>query len=68
MLPDTTALDNIRVVLVRPFHPGNIGSIARAMKTMGLTNLCLVNPRNFPSAEANKMAASAEDIIENISL
>ncbi len=68
MLPDTTALDNIRVVLVRPFHPGNIGSIARAMKTMGLTNLCLVNPRNFPAAEANKMAASAEDIIENISL
>ncbi len=57
-------LDNIRVVLVRTFHPGNIGSVARSMKTMGLTDLCLVAPKEFPSEEANKMAMSAQDIIE----
>ena len=58
-------LDNIRVVLVRTFHPGNIGSVARSMKTMGLTDLCLVAPKDFPSEEANKMAMSAQDIIDN---
>ncbi len=58
-------LDNIRVVLVRTFHPGNIGSVARAMKTMGLTDLCLVAPKDFPSDEANKMAMSAADVIDN---
>ena len=47
-----SALQNIRVVLARPSHPGNIGSAARAMKTMGLTRLTLVAPRDFPSTEA----------------
>lgn len=56
-------LKNIRVVLVRTYHPGNIGSAARAMKTMGLTDLVLVNPIDFPSEEAMKMAASADDVI-----
>ena len=42
----------INIVLVETSHPGNIGSVARAMKTMGLTRLSLVNPRNFPSGEA----------------
>lgn len=58
-------LDNIRVVLVRTFHPGNIGSVARAMKTMGLTDLCLVAPKDFPSDEAQKMAMSAADVVDN---
>lgn len=57
-------LDNIRVVLIRPFHPGNIGSSARSMKTMGLHRLYLVNPLCFPDAQANKMAASAEDVLD----
>jgi len=60
-----TRLDNIRIVLVRTFHPGNIGSVSRAMKTMGLSDLCLVSPKDFPSEEANKMAMSAADIIDN---
>ena len=59
------SLDNIRIVLVRTFHPGNIGSAARSMKTMGLSDLCLVSPRDFPSEEAFKMAAGASDVIEN---
>ncbi len=56
-------LNNIRVVLVRTFHPGNIGSAARSMKTMGLSDLCLVAPKQYPSAEANKMAAGAQDML-----
>ncbi len=59
------SLANIRIVLVRTFHPGNIGSAARSMKTMGLTDLALVNPREFPSAEADKMAAGAADVLAN---
>lgn len=63
-----TRLDNIRIVLVRTYHPGNIGSAARAIKTMGLNDLCLVNPVDFPSDEALKMAAGARDIVNNASL
>ena len=61
-------LKNIRVVLVRTYHPGNIGSAARAMKTMGLTDLRLVNPLDFPSEEATKMAASADDVINSATI
>lgn len=58
-------LSNIRIVLVQTFHPGNIGSTARAMKTMGLSDLVLVNPRAFPDAEATRLAAGASDVIES---
>lgn len=58
-------LQNIRVVLSRPSHPGNIGSAARAMKTMGLTQLVLVAPRTFPSPEAVTLASGAADVLEN---
>jgi tRNA/rRNA methyltransferase len=57
-------LANIRVVLARPSHPGNIGSAARAMKTMGLTRLYLVEPKSFPHEEANALASGAVDILE----
>lgn len=56
-------LTNIRVVLSRPSHPGNIGSAARAMKTMGLTKLYLVNPKCFPDIEATTLAAGAADVL-----
>ncbi len=46
-------------------HPGNIGAAARAMKTMGLQHLYLINPRHFPDAQAHAMAAGADDILEN---
>ena len=55
----------IRVVLCRPSHPGNIGSAARAMKTMGLTDLRLVAPERFPAKEADWMATNAVDVLEN---
>jgi tRNA/rRNA methyltransferase len=57
-------LANIRVVLARPSHPGNIGSAARAMKTMGLTRLYLVEPKMFPHEEANALASGAVDVLE----
>ncbi len=45
-------LQNIRIVLVETSHTGNMGSVARAMKTMGLTNLWLVNPLVKPDSQA----------------
>lgn len=62
------SLDLIRIVLVNTSHPGNIGACARAMKTMGLSALTLVQPKIFPSAEAIARAAGAEDILENATL
>ena len=59
------ALNNIRVVLSHTTHPGNIGAAARAMKTMGLSNLYLINPRLFPDPQATAMAAGADDVLEN---
>ncbi|MCB1742612.1 MAG: tRNA (cytosine(32)/uridine(32)-2'-O)-methyltransferase TrmJ, partial [Gammaproteobacteria bacterium] len=47
---------SVRVVLVKTSHPGNIGAAARAMKSMGLDDLCLVAPNRFPSAEATARA------------
>jgi len=58
-----TALDRIRVVLSHPSHPGNIGAAARAMKAMGLSRLVLVNPKVFPDAQADAMAAGATDLL-----
>ena len=58
----------INIVLVETSHPGNIGSVARAMKTMGLSRLSLVNPRNFPSGEANALSGNATDVLENASV
>ncbi|QNM98381.1 RNA methyltransferase [Chitinimonas koreensis] len=60
---DFTPLDRIRVVLSHTSHPGNIGSVARAMKTMGLSRLYLVNPKRFPDPEATALASRADDIL-----
>lgn len=56
-------LDRIRIVLVGTTHAGNIGAAARAMKTMGLTELVLVAPRSFPDAEADARATGAADLL-----
>jgi TrmH family RNA methyltransferase len=57
------SLANIRIVLVRPSHPGNVGACARAMKNMGLRHLSLVEPKAFPSPDANARAAGADDVL-----
>lgn len=54
---------DIRIVLVAPSHPGNIGAAARAMKNMGLGALVLVRPRQFPHAEATARASGADDVL-----
>ena len=54
--------DSIRIVLVATSHPGNIGSAARAMKTMGLERLYLVTPKVPPDFRAHEMAAGADDV------
>ena len=56
-------LDRIRIVLSHTSHPGNNGAAARAMKTMGLTRLYLVNPKFFPDPEADARASGASDIL-----
>lgn len=56
-------LENVRIVLVETSHTGNMGSTARAMKTMGLTNLYLVNPKVEPDSQAIALAAGASDVI-----
>lgn len=56
-------LPRIRIVLVETTHPGNIGAAARAMKTMGLTDLRLVAPMRFPDPEAEARASGADDVL-----
>ena len=53
---------DVRIVLVEPSHPGNIGGAARAMKTMGLTSLYLVRPARFPDPQADWRAARARSM------
>lgn len=56
--------DRVRIVLVEPSHPGNIGAVARALKAMGLRRLWLVGPQRFPCADATARAAGADDILD----
>jgi len=57
-------LSKIRIVLIETSHPGNIGGVARAMKNMGLSNLVLVSPKEFPSIVASQRASSAGDVLD----
>ncbi len=57
-------LDQLCVVLCAPSHPGNIGAAARAMKTMGISDLRLVNPYAFPSEIATARASGAGDVLD----
>lgn len=59
------ALSNIRFVLVRPTHPGNVGAAARAMKNMSLRSLYLVAPESYPDPQAMDRAAGAADLLQN---
>lgn len=56
-------LSHIKIVLVETSHPGNIGGVARAMKNMTMSNLRLVSPKIFPSADATARASGANDIL-----
>ena len=54
----------VQIVLVETSHPGNIGSVARAMKNMGLSRLALIKPKKFPHDEATALAGNAGDVLE----
>lgn len=58
-------LNNVRIVLCATSHPGNIGSAARAMKTMGFKNFYLVTPQHYPDPQATALAAGATDVLDN---
>ncbi len=58
-------LNNIHIILVGITHPGNIGAAARAMKTMGISQMRLVQPKLFPNVEATARASGADDILAN---
>lgn len=65
-LRSAAALENVMVVLMEPVVPGNIGSAARAMKTMGLRHLIVVNGPDFlGSGEARKMGHRSWDVLES---
>jgi tRNA/rRNA methyltransferase len=55
----------VRVVLCRPSHPGNIGAAARSLKTMGFGRLVLVQPKIFPDPQAVAMASGAADVLDS---
>jgi tRNA/rRNA methyltransferase len=57
-------LSRVRVVLVAPSHPGNVGASARAMATMGFSSLVLVAPRRFPDPEAVALASGATSVLD----
>lgn len=58
-------LDNLCIIMIQTSHPGNIGSAARAMKTMGISDLRLVKPKRFNSPETKALASGADDILDN---
>ena len=55
---------NLNFVLVDTSHPGNIGACARAMNSMGILNLSLVNPKEFPSKESDTRAKSGKKVLD----
>lgn len=61
-------LENIKIVLVEPSHPGNIGGAARAMKNMGLSQLVVVNPKRYPDPQADWRAAGALDLLDKATI
>ena len=56
---------NVRFILVEPMYPGNIGSSARALKSMGFSDLLLVNPCDIQDAEAQRLAHASEDVLNS---
>ena len=58
-------LNKVNIVLVGTTHPGNIGAAARAIKNMGITNLNLVSPKEFPHEIAYYRAKAAKDVLDS---
>lgn len=63
--PAASVFARVRIVLCQTSHPGNIGSAARALKTMGFSRLVLVSPRHLPEKQAVALASGASDVLDN---
>ncbi|MGB3621579.1 MAG: RNA methyltransferase [Ketobacter sp.] len=57
------SLNRLRIVMINTSDSGNIGAAARAMKTMGVSDLCLVAPKEYPTAKATARATGAADLL-----
>lgn len=57
--------NNVYIILVEPETPGNIGSVARAMKNMGFSKLRLINPCATDTKELRMLAHRSKDIVRN---
>jgi TrmH family RNA methyltransferase len=66
-MPDSY-FKNINIILNKTINPGNIGSTARAMKNMGLSSLCLVEPQCEVDDDAYRMATHGKDILNNLKI
>ncbi|WP_292466829.1 RNA methyltransferase [Methanolobus sp.] len=55
---------DLRIILVEPLYQGNVGSVTRAMKNFGFSDLVLVNPCKL-EGEARAMSSHARDLLEN---
>ena len=64
-MPNTSFLENISIVLIRPRYAGNVGSAARAMKNMGLRRLKMVQPREILGPECARMARHAMHLVSD---
>lgn len=63
------SFERVRFVMVQPSHPGNVGAAARAIKTMGFHDLCLVAPRYSKMgthADAVALASGATDVLDTM--
>ncbi|MBS0431197.1 MAG: RNA methyltransferase [Proteobacteria bacterium] len=59
---------HLRFVLSRTSHPGNIGSAARAIRTMGFDRLVLAAPQRYPHPQVEAMAAGADDVLAKLTV
>ena len=64
-LENSKYLDNVAIVLVDPSHIGNIGSAARAVKTMGIYDLRIVTDKEVITPESLSLSKTARDVLEN---
>jgi len=58
--------ENVRIILCRIWSPGNVGSILRAMKNFGFTDIVSINQMNFSEEEILTMCAGAKDHIKHL--
>jgi len=68
MIQFSMSLANLRIVLVRPQHSGNIGAVARAMRNFGVCDLALVNPVQLCRETAATMAVHARDLLDTMQI